>query len=160
MSEPAPVWDPWRAAEDRGVVVRVDPVADLLGGGLAVTWDGVEIIVLSPSLDSATRRAVLAHELIHLERGRGIDEPEMPPTWSAEVAREESAVDDEVARRLVPAGRLHDAVHAGDGTAAALADALEVPVEVILRAASLLRACSDVSGARVGEPGDRQRRAS
>lgn len=95
-------WDPWSAADIAGVEVRVDEVADLMGGGLCAMRNGRAIVVLSPSLSPAERRCVLAHELVHLEWGTASDHPGMPPEWGAVVSREEAAVDHEVARRLVP----------------------------------------------------------
>lgn len=54
------------------------------------------MIVIDERLEGPDRRDVMAHELIHHERGSA--------SWS--VAREEDAVNDEVARRLVPRGEL------------------------------------------------------
>jgi hypothetical protein len=59
-------------------------------------------IVIDPSLDQVDRNAALAHELIHLERGGGAEHGGMPDDWEAVVARDEAAVDAEVARRLCP----------------------------------------------------------
>lgn len=95
-------WCPWAAAERAGVLVRIDPIADLLGGGIGAWRGGRAVVVLSPTFDHVERRVALAHELVHLERGGGIDHPGMPASWGAAVAREEAAVDAEVARRLVP----------------------------------------------------------
>jgi hypothetical protein len=50
--------------------------------------------------------AALAHELIHDERGGGAEHREMPPGWAAVAARDEAAVNREVARRLVPRNEL------------------------------------------------------
>lgn len=45
---------------------------------------------------------MLAHELVHDERGGGCDAPGMPTTWDAVVARDEHVVEREVARWLIP----------------------------------------------------------
>ncbi len=68
---------------------------------------GTATITLASGLDRAERNAVLAHELVHLERGGGVDYAGSPPSWQAVVAREERIVDREVARRLVPPRELH-----------------------------------------------------
>ncbi len=131
----AAAWCPWAAAEADGVLVRAHPVADLLGGALC-SWRGQRaIVVLSPRLSSVERRVALAHELVHLERGGGIDLPGMPPGWAAVVAREEAAVDDEVARRLVPRGALR-ALGPDIGLTEA-AELLAVTAELIERALRL-----------------------
>jgi hypothetical protein len=149
-------WDPWGAADARGVRVATDQVADLLGGAFGSWWHGVQIVVLSPSLAAPARRAALAHELIHLERGGGIDLPGMPAAWAWEVAREEARVDDEVALRLVPRSVLSSAARDGDRSADELAADLDVPVELVWRAARLAGLGSPISDllgrAAVGRP--------
>jgi len=67
---------------------------------------GDAVIAVDVDLDPVERNAVLAHELVHDERGGGIDASYMPPGWDAVVAREEDLVEREVARRLVPAAEL------------------------------------------------------
>ncbi|MBI2710466.1 MAG: hypothetical protein HYX34_12350 [Actinobacteria bacterium] len=102
-----PAWDPWVALRARPhVELRLDPVAALLGGGMLVRIGERAVITLDPALDGRSRRVALAHELIHDERGGGCDEPGTPAGWDAVVARDEAAVDREVARRLVPAAGL------------------------------------------------------
>lgn len=61
------------------------------------------LITLDPRLDRVTRRCVLAHELIHVER---------EITWGEDgtMEREEVIVDVETARRLVPLDELRSAV--------------------------------------------------
>lgn len=49
---------------------------------------------------------MLGHELVHLERGIGIEGRLVPEAWRAVVAREETTVEREVARRLLPLGEL------------------------------------------------------
>jgi hypothetical protein len=138
-------WDPFEAAEARGVRVATDEVADLLGGAFSAWWHGVQIVVLSPSLRAPDRRAALAHELIHLERGGGIDLPGMPSSWASEVAREEARVDDEVALRLVPLSQLSAAANDADRSVDEVAAELEVPVDLVWRAARLAGLVPSVS---------------
>jgi hypothetical protein len=96
-------------------------------------------IVLSRTLGRAGRNAALAHELVHDERGGGAAYRGQPAGWAAVVARDEHQVDDEVARRLVPAGdlaRLWTKARGVNGTLAAseVAAAFDVPTEVAARA--------------------------
>lgn len=90
------MWDVWDAAERADdLVVRQHPLPAVTGGGLY--WrDDPSLIILDPSLEEPVRGEVLAHELVHHERG--------PRPWS--VAREEQAVDDLVAKRIVDRGEL------------------------------------------------------
>ncbi len=141
-------WCPWAAADRSGVLVRVDAIADLLGGGIGAWVGDRGVIVLSPSLDPVERRVALAHELIHLERGGGIDRPDMPATWLAEVAREEAAVDAEVARRLVPRRALLDLDRSSGLGAPEVAERFEVTLELAERAMRQALARS----AAVGDP--------
>jgi hypothetical protein len=67
---------------------------------------GGPLITLADDLTRSERNAVLAHELIHLERGGGIGFVGAPPSWRAVVEREELIIDREVARRLVPTAEL------------------------------------------------------
>ena len=103
MSE---AWNPWRAlrARDDIELVWADLPDDLLGT-VAEDGEGGCTITLDPRLDRVTRRCVLAHELIHVERGI---------TWGVEATmeREEVIVDTETARRLVPSGELRQVVAA------------------------------------------------
>lgn len=99
-------WNPWRDLRERGHIVfaRRPLPAGLLGvygrrGNRAA-------IVVDVDLDQQARNAVLAHELVHDERGGGIDAPYMPASWADVVVREERFVEREVARRLVPPAEL------------------------------------------------------
>lgn len=102
MSE---AWNPWRAlrARDDIELVWADLPDDLLG---TVAEDGGGfVITLDPRLDRVTRRCVLAHELIHVER-------EIPWAVEGTMEREEVIVDAETARRLVPVDELRQVVSA------------------------------------------------
>ena len=95
-------WNPWRALRDLGDIVLVRDVPLAGPRGLAIVFpDGEPVVALDPALSRVERRSVLAHELVHLERG-------LLPAGAPEhvVAREERLVDDETARRLVPADEL------------------------------------------------------
>lgn len=85
---------------------RLDPIAALGGGGLYARREGRAVIVVDPALPRRERKAVLAHELVHDERGGLVDAPNAPPGWAAVVAREERIVDGIVAGRLVPTDKL------------------------------------------------------
>jgi len=131
-------WDPWRALRERRSTVLVwQPMVG--SGGLAeVHADGVEVIVLDPRLDRRDRRAVLAHELVHLERSL------LPAgTPNAVIAREEHQVRCETARRLVPPVDLRVFVAAraevGPVTPELVADEFDVPRAVAAQALDALR---------------------
>lgn len=98
-------WNPWRALRERDHIDLV--MTDLRAGDAIHATDGeCSVILLGRHLDSAGRNAALAHELVHDERGGGAHMCGMPSSWAPVVAREEQAVEREVARRLVPADAL------------------------------------------------------
>jgi hypothetical protein len=102
-------WNPWTALDARpDVVLRHAPLAGTLIGLCDVGADGrgPATITLACDLTRRERTAVLAHELVHLERGGGIDYEGAPAAWNSVVAREERIVDREVACRLVPEAEL------------------------------------------------------
>jgi Zn-dependent peptidase ImmA (M78 family) len=139
-------WHPWRALRAREHLEVV--VCDLPAGLRAVyASDGDdEAILLSRSLSRAERRAALAHELVHAERGGSGHAADAPDGWATVVAREEARVDDIVARRLVPLGSLRDLVERRAEvepiTAEVAAGEFDVPAEVAARAMlALLRDC-------------------
>lgn len=133
-----PAWNPWAALRERP---RTTLLWQALAGraGLAeVAPDGSEIVVLDPRLGRRDRRAVLAHELIHLERRL------LPQgTPQAVLAREEHQVRAEVVRRLVPPPDLRGLVAALASvepvTAALVADEFDVPTAVAEAALEALR---------------------
>lgn len=86
-------WNPWRALRELPDVTFKLTTIDPPKVGLLVERDGHIEIHVDRRLRRRSRRAVLAHELVHLERG---------PVAARDVARDELAVDREVARRLVP----------------------------------------------------------
>jgi hypothetical protein len=142
-------WDPWAEAERRPHLrVALAALPPALGG--AVWWPRGDraAIVVDPALAAEERTAALAHELVHDERGGGADRPGMPACWGAVVARDEAAVDAEVARRLVPGDELAavaaERAAAGDGLSPSdVAVWFEVPLAVAARAlATLVREAS------------------
>lgn len=137
-------WNPWRALRDR----------DHLLFGLAALPDGVDgvywprgdraAVLVDDGLPRRMRKAALAHELIHDERHGGADLEGMPDSWAAVVARDEQQVDDEVARRLVPADQLRDLLACLDEMGLPvevwdIARQFDVPDDVAARALELLR---------------------
>jgi hypothetical protein len=133
-------WSVRRALLARG---RTVVASGELGDGVRALCvrqpDGWELIVVRPGLSRAEWREVVTHELVHLERGPLIDSIVGHPsasTWAAVVAREERAVEREVARRLVPADELADWLRGRDGvTAAEVAAEFEVSEDVAQRVA-------------------------
>lgn len=96
-------WNPWAELRQRGDIrFAVDDLPSELGGGVAAERHGRRVIVVDRRLDRTERNAALAHELIHHERGLDVHREGMPETWTPVVARDERAVEREVARRLVP----------------------------------------------------------
>ncbi len=156
---PAVPYDPRSVIEARPDVLLVfDEVAGLMGGGLHARRGSVGVIVVDPHLGEADRRAVLTHELVHHERGDPMTDLDAPAGLELLRDREERAVDDEVARRLVPTellrsliGRAHDlapgATGAGIGPSE-VAEHFEVPPAVARRA--LERLARDYSPPAVG----------
>lgn len=101
--------------------------------------NGRRQITLDVDLSPVERRAVLAHELIHDERGI-LFTTSTPP---ALIDKEESYVRDETARRLVPTDLLWDFVEwrradGQDVTWRDVADEFEVPREVAERAVQMV----------------------
>jgi len=138
-------YDPRTVIESRPDLLLVfDEVAGLMGGGLHARRGSVGVIVVDPQLGEADRRAVLTHELIHHERGDPVAGVEAPVGLEVLRDREERAVDDEVARRLVPVELLRDLVCRvddqdpdADGPGigpSEVAEHFEVPTAVALRA--------------------------
>ena len=100
-------WNPWRALRSRThIVFRLAPLPAETGGAIYWPRGSRAAIIIDPALSQVARRAALAHELVHDERGGGADLEGMPGSWSAVVMRDEAAVNAEVARRLVPPAEL------------------------------------------------------
>jgi hypothetical protein len=127
-------WDPWAAA------ARL-PSLEIWFGDVpdGATWhraDGQDHITIDARADRRLRRALLAHELVHVERGVGY-----PLATERTMQREEAIVRRETARRLVPPQELSELVaRRGEVepiTAALVAEEFDVPEPV---AADALRA--------------------
>jgi hypothetical protein len=129
-------WDPWAAAADHP---RLEIwFGDVPQGAVWHRDDRGDHITLDASASRRERRALLAHELIHVERGVGY-----PLASAATMQREEAIVRRETARRLVPPGELAALVARLDGlepvTADLVADEFDVPEAVAAEALELLR---------------------
>lgn len=138
-------WDVFRQAHDQPDVHLALAPLPTAGGALLEPLDrGRALIVVDPRFDGPERRERLAHELVHLERGGGIDDPDMPDGWHVVVMREEGWVDDEVARRMIPPAILRRYVNGvlacGGGVSVEdVARDFSVPRRVARRALELLR---------------------
>lgn len=99
-------WNPWRDLRARDHIDLEWAYLDSGRGRLDERSDGRRRITLDARLGRLDRCAVLGHELVHDERDGGCDVDGMPDQWAAVVARDEAAVDSEVARRLVPLDEL------------------------------------------------------
>ncbi|UQX87983.1 hypothetical protein M6D93_17010 [Jatrophihabitans telluris] len=121
----APTYDPWQdlARNWPGVEALIEPLEDDLLGEIREFRDGRLQITLRANTTSGQRRCTLAHEIVHLERGLDDCGP-----WQS---REESAVHEEVARRLIGLNALIDAARYTGDDHAALAAALDVDQETL-----------------------------
>ncbi len=100
-------WNPWRALRSRPhITLRFDPIARQGGGGIYYRRGDQAVIVLDPALSRRDRRSLLAHELVHDERGGGCEWGGMPFEWLVVVNREEHRVSKITADRLIPRGEL------------------------------------------------------
>lgn len=133
-----PPWDPWQALSSLGDRVWLAYVP--LDGPLG-RWERDEqgdVILLEARLSRRARRVVLAHELIHAERGVAF-----PHASRATMQAEEERVRREVARRLVPPGRLRAflSVRGGSGSVSVgdVADEFDVTDAVAELACHMLR---------------------
>lgn len=99
---------PWKVLRQREHIdFRLDPHLPRSTGGAVYIVDGDRAwIVLAGWLTQRERKCALAHELIHDELGSSCRCVGMPDTWDAVVAREETSIDREAARRLVPSAEL------------------------------------------------------
>ncbi|MBY6367900.1 ImmA/IrrE family metallo-endopeptidase [Rhodococcoides corynebacterioides] len=115
-------YDPWQA-------VAADPSVEVVTRhSLAPGFDGALVdrrIWLDRDLGQAARRSTLAHELVHLERGRPVGD-------ARQRRREEQVVEEIAARRLVPLHALIDAVRwCGTESLEELAEHLWVDVAAV-----------------------------
>jgi Zn-dependent peptidase ImmA (M78 family) len=126
-----PGWDPWQAAGD---LPRLEIwLGDVPEGAVWHRDQHGDQITIDASATACERRALLAHELVHLERGIGY-----PSASDATMQREEAIVRREVARRLVPSVELAALVQRVDGlepvTAELVAEEFDVPADVAVEA--------------------------
>lgn len=135
-------WDPWAELATRDhIVIGFDPCARVGGGAVYARRGAFAAIVIDPALDRRERRAALAHELVHDERGGGCDHAAMGAPWRAVVSRDEARVDQIAATRLVPPDELRAFLLArgsvGPVTLDDIAEEFDVPIQV---AATAMRA--------------------
>lgn len=131
-------WRVWRELRARPHLELRFAALDHADGALVDVDGRRRIVILDHRLGRRDRNAVLAHELVHDERGLLFDDD----TPIGIVRKEEAIVDAITAARLVPLdeldvflGRCDDA----DGiTATQVADEFDVPVDVAVRAIRLL----------------------
>jgi len=114
-------YNPWRALR-RAHDVQLH-WKHLPGGARGMTRPPEPAVTLDPRQTQAELRSTLTHELVHLERGPVPADPVL-------AAREEAAVEQETAHRLIPLPRLADVLMAAHGEREA-ADELWVDVEVL-----------------------------
>lgn len=100
-------YHPWRQLRDSHPDVSVT-CRYALPGNLKGAWTRYGIY-LHRDLDQAGRRSTLAHELVHKERG-SLCARNGAHAMTASELREEAAVDEIAARRLIPIDDLVDAL--------------------------------------------------
>lgn len=137
-------WKPWRVLRDRDdVEFALVDLPDGWGRGIVATTGTAAAIMIDRSLPPRERHAVLAHELVHLERGVSAHAGG-PEAWQAVRAREERIVDRIVAERLVPLDELEDLVArrstVGPVTVEDVADEFDVSADVAANAINILKA--------------------
>jgi len=114
-------WNPWKHAGDNYPHITVVRHLELPGRIWGLT-DGTRIWICK-RLNQAQRRATLAHELLHIERG-------LPPADPRALAREEKIVARIAARRLITVDELIEAMR-WTRDLHQLADALWVDTDTI-----------------------------
>lgn len=103
-------WNPWRELRARPHITLEWTLLRGDRGQWVPHPDGTATIHLDPRLSQRERRCVLAHELVHDERGIAYTRS----TPQALVDAEERWVWRETARRLVPADELEQLIAAAD----------------------------------------------
>ena len=128
-------WNPWAAAAR---LPRLEIWFDDVPEG--ATWHRIgdrDLITIDARAGRRERSALLAHELVHVERGVG-----HPYASAATMEREEAIVRRETARRLVPPDELADLVarraEVEPVTAHLVAEEFDVPEPVAQEALLLL----------------------
>jgi hypothetical protein len=116
---------PWQTIPDDVTVYFVDLPAPLLG----FCDHRLRSIWIATGLRQRQRRAVLQHELIHLERG---------PVYLHFRDREEAAVEEATARVLIPISDLCDALR-WSRDVHDIADCLHVPAALVRVRADTMR---------------------
>lgn len=129
-------WNPWAAARTH---LHLEIVYDDVAEGAMWHRDAHgDCITISASATRRQRRALLAHELIHVERGIGY-----PAATPATMQREEAIVRRETAQRLVPQSELMDLIERLEGiepvTATLVGEEFDVPEDVAIEAMLALR---------------------
>lgn len=107
MGEQTQSWNPWADLKARGdVIVLFGPVP----AGVRAVHEmrgRAHVILLPDDATQVERNHLLAHELVHVERGGGCPGAGLThEPWGPVVAREEQRVEEIVAQRLVPVDRL------------------------------------------------------
>lgn len=109
---------PWDEAARRGVEVLVTLLPDECGGEAVQRRDGRIWVLIDLRLSPVEQTCLLAHALVHLDRGTSSRCNMAPATMDTFVLTEEREVDAEVARWLVDQDTIwllvNDMIHAGE----------------------------------------------
>jgi hypothetical protein len=128
-------WNPWQTlrASDATFWFTAFPASR----GLWTRIDGQDEILLEETLDRRTRREVLGHELVHMERGIG-----RPSATDATMQLEEDRVWRVAVRRLAPPAEVREFLErrgsVGPVTIEDVAEEFDLTIEGATRVARLL----------------------
>jgi hypothetical protein len=141
-------WNPWTELDRRPhITFALAPLPPATGGGFHALWpNGEAVVVVDAGRPRVEQTAILAHELVHDERGGACPcSDDDPPAWAAVVAREEARVARLAAGRLVPleelAGYVDQVVELDESvTTSAVAEEFDTTEGTALEALLALRA--------------------
>lgn len=104
-------WNPWRELRKRPHLAF--ELTRLPDGVRGLCWprDGKAAILIDDRLSQQERNVTLTHEILHADRGTPCRD-DRNQRWLPVVAREESRIDDDVARLHVPAVVLYEFIGA------------------------------------------------
>lgn len=139
------MYDPWADADQRHDLDYL--LDDALPRGDAWWLPWMRLIVVRASLHPTVKRCVLAHELVHVDRG-DVQVAHIGPDGPRMSRRQETAADREAARRLIALDDLAAAMRAHPSSPRDVAHELDVTVDVLQRRLEQLTA---VEGAWLGD---------
>jgi hypothetical protein len=137
-------WNPWAAVRERGDIIVLFQRVPGAPPAVHQLRGRTHVLLIDPAGGRVERNHLLAHELVHIERGGGCaSHGWMPSAWGPVVRREEERVETIVAQRLVPVRALAQLAWKaseleGPLDAHVVAERFDVPIHVAERALWLL----------------------